>query len=54
MHNFIFFFNPSVIHRFVLAQFGNIAMNETIVIGVVGDLRFSNKPPRCFEAVTGR
>jgi len=53
VHKFIFFFNPSVIHRFVLAQFGNVAMNKAIVIGVVPDFRLTNELQRRFEAVTG-
>ena len=52
VHNFIFF-NPSVIHSFVLAQFGYIAMNEPIVVRVVEDFWVSYELPGRLEAVTG-
>ena len=52
VHNLILFFNPSVIHSFVLAQLGRVAMNETIVVGIVNDFRCTNEFPRCFKAVT--
>jgi len=53
VHDFIFFFNPSVIHRFLLVQLRNVTVNEPIVISVVHDFRLTNEFQRRFETVTG-
>ena len=53
VHDFIILFNPRMVRSFVLAQFGHVAMYETIVIGVVHDFRLTNELQRRLEAVPG-